>query len=166
MIKTLCLFSLLLLAIFAAAPGVSAPQVPAPEGFQIWTPAELADTGKTLTTKAATDAHHAAIQQLSAFPNEYFLLAHREADGQVEWHETEADIFVVQSGAATLAVGGTQLNGETTAPHEKRGGTIEGGIRQKLSPGDIVHIPARMPHQVLVAPGQQFTYLVVKVKGY
>jgi hypothetical protein len=55
--------------------------------------------------------------------------------------ETQIDIFFVQSGSATLVVGGTYLNGETVAPHEERNGTIQGGIRQKVSPGDIVRIP-------------------------
>jgi len=68
---------------------------------------------------AASDPHHIAVKQLADFPNDAFLLAHREADGQVEWHETQIDIFFVQSGSATLVVGGTYLNGETVAPHEK-----------------------------------------------
>jgi hypothetical protein len=161
MLKILSLFSLLLIPFSAAAPDATTPA-----GFELWTPAALSDAGKLLAAKAATDAHRAAIQQLSSFPNEYFMLVHREADGVVEWHETEADIFVVQTGSATLAVGGTQLNGATTEPHEKRGGTIEGGIRQKLSAGDIVRIPVRTPHQLLVQSAQQFTYFVIKVKGY
>ncbi|HVH71632.1 MAG TPA: cupin domain-containing protein, partial [Candidatus Dormibacteraeota bacterium] len=90
----------------------------------------------------------------------------RIADGQPEWHETEADVFIVQSGTATLLVGGTLVGGETTAPHEKRNGRIEGGIRQKLAAGDVVRIPPRVPHQVLLDGGKEFTYLVVKVKGY
>ncbi len=58
------------------------------------------------------------------------------------------------------------MNGETVAPHEKRYGTIQDGTRQKLSAGDIVRIPARIPHQVLLEGAHEFTYLVVKVKGY
>jgi mannose-6-phosphate isomerase-like protein (cupin superfamily) len=161
MIKRLCFLCFLILPFSMAAPERTAP-----EGFELWTPAAMGDAAKALSTKAATDAHHAAVQQLSSFNNEYFLLAHREADGVVEWHETEADVFVVESGTATLLVGGTQVNGETTTPHEKRGGTIEGGVRQTLSSGDIVRIPPRAPHQLLVQSGQEFTYFVIKVKGY
>jgi hypothetical protein len=29
--------------------------------------------------------------------------------------------------------------------------------------GDIVHIPAKTAHQLLVAPGKVFTYFVIKV---
>ena len=137
-----------------------------PAGFEYWSAASLKHLGQTLSQEAAKDSHHLAVRQLSDFPNELFLLGRREADGQVEWHETQADVFVVQSGSATLLVGGTMINGETVAPHEKRNGSIQGGVRQKLSAGDIVHIPARVPHQLLLEGAHEFTYFVIKVKGY
>ena len=58
------------------------------------------------------------------------------------------------------------VNAETVSPHEKRNGSIQGGFRQKLSAGDIVHIPARVPHQLLLDGSHEFTYFVIKVKGY
>jgi mannose-6-phosphate isomerase-like protein (cupin superfamily) len=137
-----------------------------PAGFEYWSAASLKQIGQTLSQEAAKDSHHLAVRQLSDFPKELFLLGRREADGQVEWHETQADVFVVQSGSATLLVGGTMINGETVAPHEKRNGSIQGGVRQKLSAGDIVHIPARVPHQLLLEGAHEFTYFVIKVKGY
>ena len=76
------------------------------------------------------------------------------------------DVFFVQSGAATLVVGGTMVGGEMVKPHEKRGGTIQGGIRKKLSAGDFIRIPARTPHQILLDGSPEFTYFVIKVKGY
>jgi mannose-6-phosphate isomerase-like protein (cupin superfamily) len=72
----------------------------------------------------------------------------------------------VQSGTATLVVGGTLLNGETVAPHEKRNGTIEGGVHQKVSVGDLIRIPPKTPHQFLLEGSKEFTYLVIKAKGY
>ena len=137
-----------------------------PAGFEHWSAASLKQLGQSLNQQAATDPHHVAVKQLSDFPNELFLLGHHVADGQVEWHETQAEVFVVQSGSATLLVGGTMVNGETVAPHEKRNGSIQGGVRQKLSAGDIVHIPARVPHQLLLDGSHEFTYFVIKVKGY
>ena len=157
---------LFLLCLLAAPLAVAVPQETAPEGFVRWTSASFAPMAQALGVKAASDPHHAATQRLGDFANEYFLLAHREADGQAEWHENEVDVFLVQSGSATLIVGGTIADAEATAPHEKRGATIQGGVRQKLSAGDIVRIPARMAHQLLVENGQEFTYFVVKVKGY
>jgi mannose-6-phosphate isomerase-like protein (cupin superfamily) len=72
----------------------------------------------------------------------------------------------VQSGSATLVVGGTLVGAENTEPHEKRNGTIEGGVRQKLSAGDVVRIPPKVPHQLLLDGSPEFTYFVVKIKGY
>lgn len=139
---------------------------PVPAGFEHWQTSSVQSMDRALSAEAATEPHHLAVKQLSDYPNEAFLLAHREADGVPEWHETQADVFFVQSGSATLVVGGTLLNGETVAPHEKRNGTIQGGVRQKLAAGDIVRIPARVPHQLLLDGAHEFTYFVVKVKGY
>jgi mannose-6-phosphate isomerase-like protein (cupin superfamily) len=58
------------------------------------------------------------------------------------------------------------IQDETTALHEKRNGTIQGGTRETLAPGDVVRIPARVPHQLLLYGGHDFTYFVVKGKGY
>lgn len=143
-----------------------AAQESTPAGLEHWSAASLKQLAQTLIQEAATDPHHLAVKQLSDFPNELFLLGLREADGQVEWHETQVDVFVVQSGSATLLVGGTMVNGETVAPHEKRNGSIQGGVRQKLSAGDIIRIPARVPHQLLLEGSHEFTYFVIKVKGY
>lgn len=155
------LFPLLLLPVL-----LGSAQDTAPEGFQHWTAPSLQALVHGLSQDAAADPHRFAVTQLADYPNEGFLLVHREADGQVEWHETQIDIFVVESGSATLLVGGTYLNGETVGPHEKRNGTIQGGARVKLGPGDMVRIPARVPHQLLLDGGHEFTYFVVKVKGY
>ena len=141
-------------------------QEPAPEGFKIWTAASLTSVNQKLSHDAPSDPHHFAVQMLSDFPNDAFMLVHREADGQPELHETQVDVIFVQSGSATVLVGGTLVNAETVAPHEKRNGSIQGGTRQKLSAGDILRIPANTPHQLLLDGSRQFTYFVVKVKGY
>jgi mannose-6-phosphate isomerase-like protein (cupin superfamily) len=77
-------------------------------------------------------------------------------------HENVADLIVVQSGPATIIIGGRILNGKTTAPNEIRGTSIEGGERLSLRAGDVVHVPVRTPHQV-IDTSQAFDYLVLKV---
>ncbi len=154
-----CLFTL-------ALPLLTAQETAPPEGFEHWTADSLKQIDQTLKVEAGKNAHHVAVQRLGDFPNDLFMLSRREADGIVEWHETQADIFFVQSGSATLVVGGTLVGGETVEPHEKRNGTIQGGIRRKLSAGDVVRIAPKVPHQILLDGAQNFTYFVVKVKGY
>jgi len=42
----------------------------------------------------------------------------------------------------------------------------QGGVRRKLSAEDVVRIPARVPHQVLLEGSHEFNYVVIKIKGY
>ncbi len=160
------MMKVLLLCLFAVSLPILTAQETVPEGFEQWTADSLKQIDQTLKVEAGKNAHHVAVQRLGDFPNDLFMLSRREADGIVEWHETQADIFFVQSGSATLVVGGTLVGGDTVEPHEKRNGTIQGGIRRKLSAGDVVRIAPKVPHQILLDGAPNFTYFVVKVKGY
>jgi len=61
------------------------------------------------------------------------------------------EIITVVSGEGTLvAGGGTMVDGKTTAPHEIRGKSIDGGVRKPMAAGDVFYIPANIPHQMLV----------------
>jgi mannose-6-phosphate isomerase-like protein (cupin superfamily) len=156
-----CMVAMLALPLLWAAPDGGVPA-----GFEHWSTAVLEQMDQKLDASAATDPHRFAVQQMSDYPNDSVLLVRRKADGPPEWHETQVDVIFVRAGSATLVVGGTLLNGETVAPHEKRNGTIEGGTREKLSVGDVVRIPARTPHQLLLDGSKELDYFVVKVKGY
>src|SRR5450432_1086892 len=133
-----------------------------PAGYKYWSAAELKGFSKTLAPKI--DAQKFASERLTDYGNHYTMVAHREGSGLAEFHESEADLFVVSSGTATLVVGGKISNGKTTAPGEIRGPSIDGGAKQKISAGDVVHIPTKTPHQILLENGTQFTYFVLKVK--
>jgi mannose-6-phosphate isomerase-like protein (cupin superfamily) len=158
MIKLGCLLAFLV--VFVGA------QDSMPDGFELWSAASLKQMENNLKTEAASDPHHVSVNRLVDFPNDTFMLSHREADGVVEWHENQVDVFFVQSGSATLIVGGKMIGGDTVGPHEKRNGSIQGGVRRKLAAGDVVRIPARTPHQIRLDGSKGFTYFVIKVKGY
>jgi len=68
------------------------------------------------------------------------------------------------SGGGTLIIGGTMPGSKNTAPGEVRAPNVEGGEKQKIAPGDILHIPPKTPHQVMLEPGTQITYFTLKVK--
>jgi mannose-6-phosphate isomerase-like protein (cupin superfamily) len=91
------------------------------------------------------------------------ILAFRDRDGKAEQHQQFGDVFVVLQGTATLVTGGTIASPITSAPGEIRGTSIQEGIRKKLQEGDIAHIPAGVPHQVILDSGGTFTYFVVKI---
>ncbi len=69
----------------------------------------------------------------------------------------------IKNDEATLIVGGTMVEPKTVKPHEVRGSSIDGGETKPLGPGDIVHIPANIPHQMKIRSGTKFTYTVIKV---
>jgi hypothetical protein len=60
-------------------------------------------------------------------------------------------------------VGGKVVDGKTTGPGEIRGPGIDGGSKHAVAAGDIVHIPAKIPHQLTLDAGKQVTYFVLKV---
>jgi mannose-6-phosphate isomerase-like protein (cupin superfamily) len=131
----------------------------APAGFSYWSVADLKKVEAGLPAKM--NAQKIGAQDLAKWGNHWASITHREGDGEGEVHETVADIFVAQSGGATLIVGGKLIEPREVSKGELKGKGIDGGVRQKLSPGDIVHIPANTPHQLLVP--NSFDYFVVKV---
>ena len=104
-----------------------------------------------------------ATQSLANYGNYTFNVAHREATGEAEYHATQADVFIVQSGEAILVVGGELIDGKTSAPNEMRAASIKGGTEKKLAAGDVATIPAKTAHQLKLEPGKEFTYFYVKV---
>lgn len=133
-----------------------------PAGYKYWSAAELKGLSKPLSNKA--DAKTSSENLASFGSADHAMMVHREGSGVAELHETESDLMVIVSGKGELIIGGSMPSAKTTAENELRGPSIEGGDRQKLSPGDIIHVPPKTPHQVLLDPGTQITYFVLKVK--
>jgi mannose-6-phosphate isomerase-like protein (cupin superfamily) len=132
-----------------------------PAGYKYWSAAELKAMSKPLTNKSDPKV---STENLGNFGADHATMVHREASGRAELHKKEADVMVVVSGAGTLIIGGTMPGARPTTPDEVRGPSIDGGERQKIAPGDILHIPPKTAHQVLLDPGTQITYFTLKVK--
>lgn len=121
------------------------------------TPAQLHHTADSLPRAASRTA------QLGAGPGYTYALTQRDSTGGVESHAEWTDIFVVQSGHASILTGGTIEGGKEASPGEWRGGAIKGGETRALSPGDVVIVPAGTPHQMMLAPGGRISYLAFKI---
>ena len=80
----------------------------------------------------------------------------------VEIHQNEADLFFVIEGRATQVLGGDVVGGKQTAPGQIRGSTIAGGQTYQLGRGDVMWVPAGMPHWFPEIP-EPLSYLLVKV---
>ena len=128
----------------------------------------LAATGRAQSTQvthvdqakvAAALAKGGAIASASSFTVQGI---HRAVPGQVEIHDKETDIFYVTEGQATIVTGGTMVGGRQTAPNQVRGSDVKGGDTRHLKKGDVIVIPAGVPHWFKeVSPSIE--YLTVKV---
>jgi mannose-6-phosphate isomerase-like protein (cupin superfamily) len=90
------------------------------------------------------------------------LMAHRDRPGMVEVHDKETDTIYVLAGAATIVTGGTMIGGKVTEAGQQRGTDIAGGQAQPLTKGDVIVIPAGVPHWFKEVHGS-IDYYVVKV---
>lgn len=87
----------------------------------------------------------------------------RGKTSRAEIHETESDIQISVRGQATSIVGGEMLEPESLPRKQIRGSSIEGGVHRELSPGDLMHIPPGVPHQLLIDPATPYMYLLIKI---
>ena len=116
--------------------------------------------------KAQAAATGSASEKLQQYPNHFTMLAYRSKDGGAEIHRQFADIFYVVRGKATLVTEGSIPDVQEESSGELRGKAVTGGKKTALATGDVVHIPAGTPHQLLVSAGDEFLYFVIKVKEH
>jgi mannose-6-phosphate isomerase-like protein (cupin superfamily) len=87
-------------------------------------------------------------------------------------HYKVSEVYHVIDGAATLVTGGTMVNAKTRPPDDvsvkfedgpgASGSSIQGGTSQRIKAGDLVVIPAGVPHWFSAIEGS-ITYVVVRV---
>ena len=87
----------------------------------------------------------------------------REKPGMAEIHTKDADIVYVLDGAATLVTGGSAVDAKVTEPDELRGSSITGGEEHELKKGDVIIVPAGVPHWFKEV-SNPFLYYVVKAR--
>ena len=129
-------------------------------GFAIWTADRLAAAADNLEKTVGDKL--LVFETIGNYAGHSMYLVLRGRTGQAEVHETESDEFVARRGRATLVLGGELVDEQSLPRKQRRGSSIKGGIRRELAPGDIVHIPVGVPHQLLIASGERFMYDLVK----
>jgi hypothetical protein len=147
-----------LAGLVALVSSVGAADAP---GVEQWTSAQLKGYEQSLAPRLS--AQKVASQTVARYGNHSLLVAHREGSGQGEYHLTQADLIIVQTGEASILIGGELVDGRTTSQTEMIGSAVRGGTERTLGPGDVLHIPAKTPHQMIIQPGRQITYVTVKI---
>jgi uncharacterized protein GlcG (DUF336 family)/mannose-6-phosphate isomerase-like protein (cupin superfamily) len=87
----------------------------------------------------------------------------REAPGEVEYHAHTVDVMHVVDGRATVITGGEMVGVRSAGDGELRAESVTGGDAHQLSAGDVLAVPAGVPHQ-FTRVSDPFLYFVVKVE--
>ena len=139
-----------------------------PPGVVVWNSSELEQRNAALSTGVGPVGNRSSRETLADYGNptgaHRFRLIRREWDGidaHPEIHDNIEDVVFIQSGEATLLVGGEMINRRGDG-----GDGIAGGVRYPVAAGDIIHIPAATPHGYLVPEGGHVTYVLVRVPAF
>jgi glc operon protein GlcG len=87
----------------------------------------------------------------------------REGPGEVEYHAHTVDVMHVVDGTATVLTGGEMVGVRSAGDGELRAESVIGGHPHQLSAGDVLAVPAGIPHQ-FTQVSDPFLYFVVKVE--
>ena len=129
--------------------------------FALWTPRAIGEREAALMKHVAPD--HSSRETLADYGDHRFRLLYRDANGLPEEHDKIIDVVIVHSGEGALMLGGTMSGKKgSTATGEYLGTGLTGGEVHPLTAGDIVHIPAGIPHSFVVPEGKHITYVLLK----
>jgi mannose-6-phosphate isomerase-like protein (cupin superfamily) len=118
------------------------------------TPVLADDPAGVIVWKSSDLKQQAATQELQNARDYRVVVVHQDRDTEPVLGEIGAELLIVESGEATLVTGG-----------KIEGASISNGAKTTLSEGDVIHIPGALPHQILVAPGKQITYVVIQQRA-
>jgi mannose-6-phosphate isomerase-like protein (cupin superfamily) len=121
-------------AVILTASAAFAQQPPAP-----------AAAAASRTMVSASDVT-ALIAKAKAERKDNVSLEYRAAVANAAVHETEAELFYVIDGSATLVTGGKLTNENRTNAANLSGSGIEGGVSRRVAKGDFIMVPEGTPH--------------------
>jgi len=106
-------------------------------------------------------ASHTVAYEIPGVTGRQVLMIRRDETADAEVHTKLDDTIVIETGTAKFRVGGTITGNHLIAPTEWRGGTMTGWREYTVSAGDLLLIPAGVPHQAIVTSGT-LSYLTIK----
>jgi mannose-6-phosphate isomerase-like protein (cupin superfamily) len=114
--------------------------------------------------KLARFGEGAASEEFKALPGHSAMLSVRLRSGSVEISEGFALLFFVLEGQATVVIGGRTEESSNAGAEPTIIAKIVSGAKQSLRAGDVVHIAAGTPYQLLLAGDKALGYLVIRIR--
>jgi len=137
-----------LVAVLSSAASAQQPATSAASAASSRTMVTAADVAAMIAKAKAERKDNQAIlaQSLIQLAPYNVSLEYRASVGNAAVHETEAELFYVIDGSATLVTGGKLTNENRTNAENLTGTGIEGGTPRRVAKGDFVMVPERTPH--------------------
>lgn len=105
-----------------------------------------------------------AIETIRQCPGYSIMLMVLLRSGDAVALEEYSKMLTVLDGQATLITGGAIEGAKPVENGEVRGTSIGRGSSRAVRPGDLIHLPAGTPHQLLLAGDKTLSCVVVRVR--
>jgi len=137
------------------------PSTEGPPGFVMWNSELIESTADRLEQELGEK--HMVYQTIGNYEGHSMYLVLRGKTGTSEVHDTESDFYISMRGHATFVIGGELTEAEILPRKQRRGKSISGGTSHSLAPGDVLHVPVGVPHQIIIDPADPYMYLLIKL---
>ena len=157
--KMIVTLGLLVLAVSMAQAQTATGQSPAPPV----TSAKVSyyDSAKVKAAFAKGEGSGIKGDLLAEAPLYRVQALRRDQPGLAEIHVHETDINYIVAGTATFVTGGTIPDLKVADAENSRGSKIVGGEVHHLKKGDVIVVPAGVPHWYSEVKGN-FLYIIIK----
>jgi mannose-6-phosphate isomerase-like protein (cupin superfamily) len=91
-----------------------------------------------------------------------YVLVRRSVTSEPEVHARWDDVVIIRSGTGAIEMGDSLVGSRYRAPGERMGGSFTKSSRIVVHAGDVVRIPAAVPHAFVVSSAEPLEYLVIK----
>ena len=99
---------------------------------------------------------------MSSDEKTFYLFVHRTENSRPEVHARWDDLVIVQSGTGAIQLGDSLDGSEFRTMGERIGGRFHRSYQIVVHQGDIVRIPAAVPHAFIVSGKEPLDYVVIK----
>lgn len=170
--------ALSLLALLSLAPALAAqtlvssvPVEPRPEEYLLWDAAAIAAERAQLAERIESGrgifgTGFAYDNVLGGAPHRphYMSIVHRVGYTQPEIHARKWDMYFMLEGSGTMLIGGERTGWiDDGRPTSGQHPMLTGAREFPVTAGDIIHVPARVWHQLELAAGESMTYAIVNI---